>query len=94
MYQFTLNETFQERAKEVFEAFGETLERRGARLSRMLVALDFLDAKPREIAFLEPRDESPNPMLDEYRNSFMPNAVLVQTTASRRWSREYGVGGY
>jgi len=82
LYQFTLNEEFQERAKEVFEAFGPTLERRGARLTRMLVALDFLDSKPREIAFVSPGGSSVNPLLGEYRTTFMPNAVLVRTEAS------------
>jgi uncharacterized protein YyaL (SSP411 family) len=79
MYQFTLNKDYEKRAREVLSAFGKKLERRGASLSRMLVALDFLDSKPREIAMVKPEQGAANPILPEYRRRFLPNAVLVRT---------------
>ena len=79
LYQFTLDESFQEKGKQVLEAFGTTLERRGARLSRMMVALDFIDANPREIAFVKPSADAANPLLNTYRKTFLPNAVVVRT---------------
>jgi len=79
LHQFTLDETFRKRGKQVLEAFSDTLERRGPRLSRMLVALDFIDAKPREIAFVKPSEQAPNPLMNTYRKTFLPNAVLVRT---------------
>ncbi|GEM_PF-4867045 len=45
----------------------------------MLVALDFIDAKPREIAFVKPSEDSLNPMMNTWRKTFLPNAVLVRT---------------
>jgi uncharacterized protein YyaL (SSP411 family) len=82
LYQLTLDEQYQTRAEELFEFFGGEIERRGVALTQMLVALDFLDAKPREIAFVKPGDEASNPLMNTYRNAFLPNAVLVRTTAS------------
>ncbi|MFB6263631.1 MAG: thioredoxin domain-containing protein [Bradymonadaceae bacterium] len=82
LYQFTLDKSYEKRAREIFEAFGVRLERRGASLTYMLAALNFLDAKPREIAFVAPEEGAPNPMWKTFRTSFLPNAVVVRTVES------------
>jgi len=80
LYHFRLDESFKEKGKAVLEAFGPQLEQRGPAMTKMLVALDFFDAKAREIAFVKPSDSAPNPMMNEFRKTFLPNAVLVPAT--------------
>jgi uncharacterized protein YyaL (SSP411 family) len=79
LYQFTLNEKYKKRAEEVFKAFGTRLERAGGSLPKMLAALDFYDEGAKEIALVKPDTKAANPLLDIYRKSFQPNAVLVVT---------------
>jgi len=82
LYQFQLDESFEKKAEKLFEAFGSDLERRGPAMTKMLVALDFLDSKPREIAFVKPSSDAPNPLMNELRKTFLPNAVLVPSVES------------
>jgi uncharacterized protein YyaL (SSP411 family) len=79
LYQFTLDESYNKRAEEIFELFGQRIERAGGGMAMMLVALDFYDEGAKEIAIVKPSPKAANPLIDIYRTSFQPNAVLVVT---------------
>jgi uncharacterized protein YyaL (SSP411 family) len=80
LYHLTLNKSYKKRAKDLFKTFSRRIETGGFSSSHMLIALDFLDAKAREIALIKPRPDADNPMIPVLRNTYLPNSVLVQTT--------------
>jgi uncharacterized protein YyaL (SSP411 family) len=49
----------------------------------MLSALYFHDKEPLEIAIVKPSEKAPDPLMNIYQKSYVPNSVLVQSTESK-----------
>lgn len=77
--EFTHQDEYRKRAEKVLQAFGEELSSYPMSLSEMLIAIDFLQAKPKEIVIVTPvgKLEDARPFLDELHRHFVPHRTLV-----------------
>lgn len=76
--EFTLEESYQERALMLLSAFQNTLQRYPTALSEMLLAVDFLLDAPFEIVIVTPpAGGSAETMLAPLRSAFVPNRTLA-----------------
>jgi len=80
LHEFTTDDRYRQRAERALGAFGQMLARAPVALSEMLLALDFLLDKPREIVIVTPGDdpfEEARPMLDRLAKTFFPSKVVA-----------------
>ena len=65
----------------LYSAFDESLSRSAGALSEMLLAVDFVLDKPKEIVLVRPDDGGDlNAMLAPMPKAFVPNRILTVTT--------------
>lgn len=77
--ELTSDDEYRKRAEKALHAFGHELSVFPMSLSEMLIAVDFLQAKPKEIAIVTPegRLEEARPFLAELNRHFVPHRTLV-----------------
>jgi uncharacterized protein len=76
--RMTDREDFRRAASLTIDAFGGRLHAGAAGLPQMLVAVDFITGRPREIVLAGPRDQAFRSMLGEIRRKFLPAAVMLR----------------
>ena len=82
--RMTDREDFFKSAERTMEAFGGRLRSGAAGLPQMLVALDFITGRPREIVLAGDRDEGFRAMLSEIRRRFLPGTVVLRAEDTGR----------
>jgi hypothetical protein len=79
LHEFTTDPQYRARAEKAFRYAAPTLKSNPTSLSEMLLALDFLLDRPKQVVVVLPReagkDESA-PLLSVFRDKFVPNRVL------------------
>ena len=81
--ELTGEERYRERAEAAFRAFGRVVARAPGALPRMLVALDFFLDRAKEVVIVAPEKSDAGALLAAVRRTFVPNRVIVSTTADR-----------
>ena len=78
LQEFTTNDRYRQRAEKAMQAVGQILNSAPAALSEMLLAVDFLLDRPKEVIIVTPgsRREA-EPLLSRMRKVFLPNRILV-----------------
>ena len=80
--ELTTEDEYRSRADWMLQNLAGELSERGALMSRSLVAVDFRLGKAKEIVLVAPDSkEQAEPFLEVLRRSFLPNKVVVLTTA-------------
>lgn len=79
LHEFTTNDSYRKRAEKSLKAFSGTIESNPVALSEMLLAIDFHLDKPKEIVIVAPKGGrgGAEPLLEIFRNSFVPNSILA-----------------
>ncbi len=79
LHSFTTDYRYKERAEKAFKSFSERLSASPTALSEMLLAVDYYLDDPKEIILITPagKPEAGNPLLQVFRNHFLPNRILV-----------------
>ncbi|MBM4374877.1 MAG: thioredoxin domain-containing protein [Deltaproteobacteria bacterium] len=82
---FTDEERFRRHAELTMRAFARPLAQRPLALDHMLLALDWVTARPQEIVVVVPEgrgalSSAARPLLDVLQHTFVPNAVVVVAT--------------
>lgn len=78
LYHLTVNRSYEEKARKIFEVFAQTINRRPSAYAQMMIALDFALGPTYEIVIasvnegLEAKD-----MLGEIYKGFVPNKVVL-----------------
>jgi uncharacterized protein YyaL (SSP411 family) len=80
LYELTGDEAYRKRAIGTLEASGALLAKAPGAMPRMLVSLDYLLDKPKQIVLLAPVGGSSELLLQEVRRAYVPNRVLVRVT--------------
>ncbi len=82
LYQITTDDTYRKRAEKALKLFSGMLNQNPASFSELLLAVDTLLDRPREIIIVTPDKDkkSAEPFLNVLRNSFQPNKALVVTS--------------
>jgi hypothetical protein len=79
LHEFTTDPQYRTQAENAFRYAAPTLKSNPISLSEMLLALDFLLDRPKQVVIVIPRgagkDEAA-PLLSAYRGKFVPNRVL------------------
>ncbi len=77
---FTGNKNYQKRGAKTLAAFSSAFETNPSIVSEMMIAFDFSLAAPKEIVIvsLENKAEENELFLKEFRNTYIPNRVLIQ----------------
>jgi hypothetical protein len=76
--ELTARAGYRARAERTIRVVGDTLARAPIALSEMLLAVDFLTDRPKEVILVAPQMPSgAEPLLAEVRAAYLPNAVLV-----------------
>ena len=76
--EITGEQRYRDQAEALLKSFGALLAGAPAALGEMLLAVDFLLAKPREVVLVRPRGGSDAPLLDALRARFAPAQVLIR----------------
>ena len=75
---FTSDDTYHDRASQIFSAFYTTLDKSPVALSEMLLAVDFELDTSKEVFLVRPAaDSDATPMLDAMRTTYLPNRVFA-----------------
>ncbi len=79
LHEFTTDEGYRRRAERTLRCFSETLRSNPAALSEILLAVDFLLDRPKQILVVAPqgKKEQAAPLLDAFRSRFVPNRVFA-----------------
>ncbi len=81
LHEFTTNDAYRQRAEKALRAFQPILAARPAALSEMLLALDFHLDIPKQIIIVTPNTRAEaDPLLNEFRNTLLPNRILSAVT--------------
>ena len=80
LYELTGDDAYRKRALGTLGASGALLARAPGAMPRMLVSLDYLLDKPKQIVLLAPVGGSHKLLLQKVRRAYVPNRVLVQVT--------------
>lgn len=86
LYQFTLDETWRQRAETTLRAFSNPLKQNPRALSQMMSAVYFLLNNPRQLALVWPDDAGQaqgESLLEVLRSSYFPSLVVAQGTESQ-----------
>ncbi|MBE0603070.1 MAG: thioredoxin domain-containing protein [Deltaproteobacteria bacterium] len=79
LHEFTTDPRYRERAEKAFRYAAPTLKSNPITLSEMLLALDFLLDRPKQIVVVLPREAGKDeaaPLLSAFRGGFVPNRIL------------------
>ena len=79
LHEFTTDPRYRERAEKAFRYAAPTLRSNPISLSEMLLALDFLLDRPKQVVVVLPREAGKDeaaPLLSAFRGRFVPNRVL------------------
>ncbi len=80
LHELTTNDEYRQRAERALGAFGQLVTKVPTAVSEMLLALDFLLDRPREIVIVTPGDEpfeEARPMLSRMAKTFYPSKVVA-----------------
>jgi uncharacterized protein YyaL (SSP411 family) len=81
--EYTDDARYRARAEGTLRAFRPVLARSPAALPRLLVALDFLLDRPKQVVIVAPEDGDAAALLATLRQRFVPNRVMVSAPESR-----------
>jgi len=82
--ELTTQDRYHKRAERSLRAFGGRLSQAPTSLSELLLAVDFSDDVPKEIAIITPRSrEEAEPFLARLRSSYVPNRILAVAVEGR-----------
>ena len=79
LHEFTTDPKYRARAEKAFRYAAPTLKSNPTSLSEMLLALDFLLDRPKQVVVVLPRgagNDEAAPLLSVFRDKFVPNRVL------------------
>ena len=78
LHELTTKDSYRQRAEHLLTAFGAVLARSPSSLAEMLLAVDFLRARAKEIVIVvRGAHSAAEPYLAKLRDAFLPNRVLV-----------------
>jgi uncharacterized protein YyaL (SSP411 family) len=80
LYELTTDDRYRARAEAAMRAVGKVLNAAPAGLTEMLLAVDFMLDRPKEVIIVTPSGrEDAAPLLDRLAGTFLPNRILVVT---------------
>jgi len=79
LHSFTTDYRYKQRAEKALKFFSERLNATPSALSEMLLAIDYFLDDPKEIILITPEGnpQAGDPLLEVFRNHFLPNRILV-----------------
>jgi hypothetical protein len=82
LHSLTTDDAYRARADALLRAFGRGLQRRPSAMARLLVGLDYRLDRAKEIIIVTPATrDAAAPLLQQLRETFVPNHVLVVVPA-------------